>query len=364
MLYLLHQPFKNTNTKENDMSKVKTIIVTTKLTGRGNPNKEGKEGKFLWNAAAKSAKNAAGDNDAVAVQFVDTSNDNCTFGKANYYKDAAGNIIRKPKLSGDRVRHDIFKSTNNAAIKEDINTLVAFIASAEGILRGYLNPNKNGTTTKRKSPIIVTDAELTNGAISQIENHSSSGTRTDTSFFTKESLGATEYEFTTHVDLSELGVLSCCDTFDRPCVPEELQQLFEKKLSDNGISFKKVALRKQSDVQPEICYKLDDKSVNFLVNLLLYKISQIYSGNATEYVQFDSMKVILVNEDGTREEVKFTDGHLEKDFEVASQYVEADYDEALAAERLTRELIKKTQEKEPKKGGKKGKKSDKSTEEN
>lgn len=344
------------------MSKTKLIIVNATLKGHGCPNKEGKEGKYLWNAWAKSVKNAAGDNDAVAIQFVDTKNDNCTFAKANYYKKD-GSIVRTVKLSGDCIRHNIFGSINNAAIKEDINTLIAFTASPEGLIRGYLNPTKSGTTTKRKSPLTVTDAELTNGAISQIENHSSSGSRTDTSFFSKESLGDTEFAFTAHIDLSELGVLSCCDTFDRPCVAEELQQLFEKKLADNGIVVKKLALRKKSDFQPEICYQLNDESVNFLVNKLLYKITQIHFGNATEFVQFNDMEVIFVDEFGTREKVKFKDGLLEKEFKVASQYVEADYDEALAAERTTRELIKKTKEKEPK--AKKGKKKvEESTESN
>jgi hypothetical protein len=331
------------------MSKVKTIIVNGTLTGKGCPNKEGKDGAFMWNAWASSQKKAASEDETVAVQFAKSENDNYTFAKANYYKDEkTGKIERRVKISGDCLRHNIFGSTNSAAIKEDASTLIAYTASAEGILRGYLATVKGSTTAKNKSKFTMTDAELSNGAISQLETHSSSGARTNTSLFSKESLGDTEFKFTAHIDVSELGVLSCCDTFDRPCVQEEFQQLYEKKLSENGIDFKKVALRKKSDVQAEICYKLDDKSVNYLVNLLLYKISQLHFGNATEFVQFSEFAdggVIFVNEDGTRETVKFTDGHLEKDFEVASQYVEADYDEALAAERRTRKLVEETKNK-------------------
>ena len=340
------------------MAKTKLIIVNATLKGRGCPNKEGLEGKYLWNAWAKSRHNAASENEAVPVQFVDSSKNNCTFAKANYSL-RNGNIVRTVKLSGDCIRHNIFCSTNNSAIKEDINTLIAYVSSPEGIIRGYFAPIKDTTTSKRKSPITVTDAELTNGAISQIEIHSSAGARVDNSFFSKETLGETEFAFTVHIDLSELGVLSCCDTFDRPCVPEEYQQVFEKKLAANGIGFKKVALRKKNDVQPEVCYKLDDKTVNYLVNLLLHKITQIHFGNATEYVQFNNMSVICVNDDGTRKPVKFTNGHLEKDIKVCSQYVEADYDAALAAERKTRELIKATKEKEPKSAKKTGKKAPK-----
>ena len=336
--------------------KTKSIIVKYSLKGHGAPNKEGKDGKFNWNVWARSNNTDAEGNYVPNVQTVDAKNDNCSFAKANYYKGKDGKIDRRVKLSGDAIRHATFGSVNNAAIKEDITTWIAFSASHEGIVRGYLNPDKNGTTVKNKSPLTMTDAELDNGAISQIENHSSSGARTDTSFFAKESVGESHFSGEAFIDLSELGVLSCCDTFDRPCVKEEYQHLFEKKLSENGFSFKKVALRKKSDVQPEICYQFDDATVNDLVNLLLLKISSIRFGNATEYVQFEGMKVIFVNDDGTREEVAFKDGRLEKEFSVASQYEEANYDEALAAERLTRELIKQTKEKAPK--GKKGKKAE------
>jgi len=337
-------------------NKTKSIIVSFTLAGHGAPNKEGKDGKFNWNAWARSVNKDAEGNYVPDVQVVDAKNDNCTFAKANYYRGEDGRIVRRVKISGDALRHAIFGSVNNAAIKEDVTTWIAFSASHEGIVRGYLNPDKNGTTVKNKSPLYVSDAELDNGAISQIENHSSSGARTDTSFFAKESVGQSHFSGEAFIDLSELGVMSCCDTFDRPCVKEEYQQLFEKKLSENGFSFKKVALKKKSDVQPEICYQFDDATVNALVNLLLEKISNIRIGNATECVQFEGMKVIFVNEDGTREEVAFKDGRLEKEFSVASQYEEADYDAALAAERLTRELIQKTKEKAPK--PKKGKKAE------
>ena len=342
-------------------NKTKSIIVSFTLAGHGAPNKEGKDGKFNWNAWARSVNKDADGNYVPNVQVVDAKNDNCTFAKANYYMGDDGRIVRRVKISGDALRHSIFGSVNNAAIKEDVTTWITFSTSHEGLVRGYLNPDKNGTTVKRKSPLTVTDAELDNGAISQIENKSSSGVRTDTSFFAKEILGKSHFCGEAFIDLSELGVLSCCDTFDRPCVKEEFQQLFEKKLSDNGIGFKKVALRKKSDFQPEICYQFDDATVNELVNILLWKISNIRIGNATEYAQFEGMKVTFVNEDGTREEVAFRDGRLEKDFSVASQYEEADYDEALAAERLTRELIQKTKEK-PAKGNKKGKKSEETSE--
>lgn len=340
------------------MAKTKLIIVNATLKGRGCPNKEGKEGKYLWNAWTRSRRNADDGKGMFPAQFVNPDNDNCVFAKANYSM-RNGTIDRTVKISGECLRHNIFGSTNNAAIKEDINTLIAYTASPEGIIRGYFVPAQSNKTTKRKSPITVTDAELTNGAISQIESHSSSGARTDKSFFAKETLGETKFAFTVHIDLSELGVLSCCETFDRPCVLAEYQHLYEKKLTANGIGFKKVALRKKNDVQPEICYKLDDKSVNYLVNLLLHKITQLHFGNATEYVQFDSMTVFCVNDDGTRKPVKFTNGHLDKDIKVCSQYVEADYDEALAAERTTKELIKKTKEKEPKSAKKPGKKAPK-----
>lgn len=339
------------------IAKVKTIKLNVALAGFGCPNKEGKEGKYMYNQYAMNRRTRAKNGETFGVQTVDPTVDNCTFAKSNVYVDKDGNLDRKAKLSGDCIRHNIFGTIMNPAIKEDVTTLVAYIASHEGLVRGYLNPDKNGTTTKRKSPLTVTDAELDNDAVPQIETHSSSGARTDTSFFTKERYGKTHFSFEAFIDLSELSVLSCCDTFDRPCVKEEHQQLFEAQLKKNGIGFKKLALKKKNDHQGEVCYQLDDKSVNELVNILLKKISNIHISNATEFVDFESMTVTFIKEDGTREDVKFTDGKLEKEFSVASQYEETDYDKALEAERLTREAIKGTKEKPAKKTSKK--KSDK-----
>ena len=338
------------------IAKVKTIKLSVALAGFGCPNKEGTEGKYMYNQYAMNRRARANKGETFGVQTVDPKVDNCTFAKSNVYVDKDGNLDRKVKLSGDCIRHAIFGSTVNPAIKEDVTTLVAYIASHEGLVRGYLNTSDTSTTTKRKSPLTVTDAELDNDAVSQIETHSSSGARTENSFFSKERIGKSHFSFEAFIDLSELSVLSCCDTFDRPCVKEEHQQLFEAQLTKNGIGFKKIALKKKNDHQGEVCYQLDDKSVNDLVNVLLKKISNIHISNATEFVDFESMTVTFIKEDGTRENVKFSDGKLEKDFSVASQYEETDYDKALEAERAIREMLNEKKNKKDKKGKKGSKK--------
>lgn len=328
--------------------KTKQIILDVTLTGRNAVNMEGADGRFAWNSFAKAFNEATG-TDGQKISYI--TDGNCSVAKANYYvKD--GKVYRKLKISSDCLRHNTFKSVTNAAIKEDITAMIAYSTSIEGLSRGYLIPLDGGTTAKRKSPMTFTDAEEDGGAISIMENHSSSGYRDNTSLFRRETVGSTHYSFRVFIDLSEMGILSCCDTFDRPCVREECQQLFEASLGKNGIEFEKGAFQKKSDVQPEICYKLSDKSVNDIVNSVVKKITEMFFGSATAYAEFESIKATFVNEDGSREAVGVTDGRLDKTFEVSSQYEPADMDEALKAERLARASVTKAK-KGDKKGGKK-----------
>ena len=333
--------------------KAKKIELNVTLAGFGNPNKEGKEGKYLYNQYAKAKNDQAKTEGGAFLPMA--LNDNITFMKANMYKD--GNRINK--MSSDCIRHAIFGVINNPAAKEDITTLIAENASYSGLIRGYLNPSKTDTTTKRKSPLTVTDAELDNGAVSQLETHSSSGPRTDTSFFVKESLGKSHFTFTARVDLSELAVLACSDTMDRPCVRPDLQPIFEQKLSENGFVFKKVALVKKNSVQPEICYVFDDETVNKFVNYLIAQIQQIDIYNATEYVQFESVKATVTLEDGTRKDIDIVDGKLAEKISVKLQYEEASMEAAIEAEKKVRELIQQTNTKDTTKSKSSKKKSDK-----
>ena len=329
------------------MQKAKKIEFTVSLAGFGSPNKEGKEGKYLYNQHVKAknelAKNEGGSFLPMAL------NDNITFMKANGYKDGRGRVI---KTSGDCIRHAIFDTVNNPATKEDITALIAENTSYVGLIRGYLNPSKTDTTTKRKSPLTVSDAELDNDAVSQLETHSSSGPRSDTSFFVKESLGKSHFTFTARLDLSELSVLACSDTLDRPCVRPDLQPLFEQKLSENGFVFKKVALCKKNSVQPEICYLFDDDTVNKFVNYLIGQIQKIDLHNATEYLEFESMKATVTLDDGTRKNVDIVNGQLAEKISVALQYDETSMDAALEAEQKVRDLLQQTKTREPKKAKK------------
>ena len=340
------------------MQQAKNIEFTVILTGHGSPNKEGSEGKIAYNqyVTEKNAliRSSAEQSDGNFLQK--QINDNVNFLKSNYYKGGKRII----KLSGDCIRHAIFNAINNPATKEDITALIEEDASVTGILRGYLNPSKTDITTKRKSPLTVTDAELDNDAVPQFEVHSVSGPRTDTSFFVKESIGETRFKFTVRLDLSELSVLSCCDTMDRPCVRPDLKPLFEQKLKDNGLSFKQVALRKANSVQAEVCYVFDDETVNKMVNYLIKQIQQIDIYNATEYVQFESMTAKVTTGDGTRKTVAIENGELVEKFEVKRQYVEASLDEALAAEKKVRECLDQTKKKD--KGSSKSKSKAKSEE--
>jgi hypothetical protein len=332
------------------MKKVKLIVLNHTVSGFGIVNKEGTDGVYNYNRAVKSQG---------AGQFIDSEHKNTTIAKANYYKNG-DKIDRIIKVSSQCVGHNIYGSVHNVLINEDATTFLAYAASKEGILRGYFRGKKGDDSAKKKGAVTITDVELDkdamdNVAVSQIEAHGNSGAKTDNSLYYTETLGRTHYSGKIFIDVSELQVMSCSDTFDRQSIPTKLQPFFEKQLAANGIEFKKVPLKKKNDIQPESCYMFSYRTVNELVNYFITRLTKLLTRNSTSMVEHESVTAQFITDEGDHYDVKIVDGKLAEEFSVESQYEISDHEAALAAERAVREAIEATKNKEPK-SSKKGKK--------
>lgn len=151
-------------------------------------------------------------------------NDNTKLAKKIFFetdkKDENGNPIMdyKIKVSADCLRHGIFENevdVVNPSIMQMDNVFAQYLLSPVGLSRGYMFTYKDSSAVKRKSPLTITDAIQTDGNKSNIEVGSTTGERSETSFFYTEKIGDTTYESKGVIDLKQLMFVSADAKFDR-----------------------------------------------------------------------------------------------------------------------------------------------------
>lgn len=299
--------------KNNTNKSIKTITFTVTLNGNGGVNWEGSNGNK--EAFIQSCKDAGIDPN-VTGKFVK----NIKWHKANYYRKD-GKLVRKLKISADCIRHQM-AGVKNSTITINDAIWAAYLASQEALCRGYLFPVENDITIIRKSPISVTDAEETSGAIPMVESKSASGVRNDTSYFQQETFGNTVWEFEVTVNLSELQFIPVSDIYSRRAVPRKLENIVLKNLKSayGDVTTGYFAMKNASVDTPEYGFMLPDSAVRELVKWYADTVKNIDIRKATGYATFASMKVSAL--DDNNEVIK--DFDLDSDYGVCSQYVEGD----------------------------------------
>lgn len=293
--------------------KIKTISFHVTLDGMGGVNWEGANGN-------KDAFVKAMIDLGLSPNVTNQKVKNIKWHKANYYiRD--GKMVHVLKISADCIRHQMAGAKNSAITLID-SVWAEYLASNEALVRGYFFPKEGEITTKRKSPLSVTDAEEVSGVISMIENKSASGVRNDTSFFQQETFGSTVWEFTITLNLSELQFIPASDIYDRRAVPRHLEntmlQKYRDKFGDVKDGYYKM---KYASVDiPEYGYMLPQSAVRTLVNWYADTVRNIYILDATSHAKYVKMTVSALDEDNNLVD----NFDLNSDYEVCSQYVEGD----------------------------------------
>ncbi len=150
-------------------------------------------------------------------------NKNVKLGKKVFFETNNGDgdapkMDYKLKISADCLRHAIYEhnvDVVNPSIMQLDNVFANYLLSPVGMTRGYMFTYKDASSIKRKSPLTISDAIQSNGSKSNIEVGSTTGERSETSFFYTEKVGDINYTAKGIIDLRSLMFISADAKFDR-----------------------------------------------------------------------------------------------------------------------------------------------------
>ncbi len=214
---------------------MKAILFKGTLKGRGIVNYDGKDKRWLLKLHKRNEGGSA-------LDFDNFKAGKHTFREIGRDENNKPHYDVKLKISSDCLRHAIFSMDfpfQNNTIMHSKKLLNRSIASVAGLLRGYMFEAVGFTGLKRKSPVIIVDAEQTCNSLSTIDLHSTSGSKkkndnddtAGTSLFFKETIGSVEYGFSGVINLTELQFISLSEAFDRMAVnPDEFENLYRPHL--------------------------------------------------------------------------------------------------------------------------------------
>lgn len=193
------------------------------------------------------------------------------------------------------------------AIMTDENIYCNYLLSDVGLTRGYMFAKSvDGNTLKRKSPLTITDAIQTNNNVSNLmEVGSTTGERTDTSFFTVEKIGDVTYSAKGVIDLKTLAFVPADVRFDRAAV---MTEWCEKGLIDRVLRFHygdeaqyKIGYFTSSakyltNTFAEYGIMLGDEIVNRLVKHILTNILKLNIRRNTAWTKCESLEIKIVDD--------------------------------------------------------------------
>lgn len=280
-------------------------------------------------------------NNQTNLNYLKYYDKNVKYAKKNFYVDEFGEVKYKLKISSDCLRNTIFNDFHSPSLLSHTReVLMRNLGSMNTLLRGTLLATKK-ETLKRKSPVLLCDAEQTNNSLSTLEVKTRSGQKaasdikvkegeevlvndsSDNTFYYEETVGETEYETIGTIDLSLLQFISLDPIFDRYFFNDENYDLFKLFLSSNMPSFadnqgvKYFKLRDTEFILPEKGILLSNEDCNNLVrhffNLLLKNNRISRKGGFAEIssIQYKIVNNVLTdtidNEDGWTEIKNFKD---------------------------------------------------------
>lgn len=208
----------------NFNKKVTNIIFKAKMDGVGTVNFDGSDSRWIAKAYGNPAIKTPYNNDNIKIAKSVYSQVGVDENDMPVYK-------RTLKISSECLRHAIFEKDYdviNGRIMKNDAILSSYISSPAALLRGYMFADDK-CTIKAKSPITISSALETSGAVINPELGSVSGDKSGTSLFYTENTGKTEYDVEGYVNLKQLEFLSCDDFFERRAVKDSWVE------SENGM---------------------------------------------------------------------------------------------------------------------------------
>ena len=249
-----------------------------------------------------------------SAQLERLDTDNVIFAKANYYNNPNYNpgdeprskkYLRTIKISGAGLRHAIHEDVmpfhtpqffQNPAIRKEI------LSSMDYILRGYMyapcKGSSDGETIRRASAYVISDAEEVGGAASSMEVCSTSGERSNTSLFYKETIGDSKYVATGSIDMAQLQFISASPNADRMALNDDDIRLVStemiRKYGENSIREGYYHLLGATKPLAERGLLLSDEMVNNMVTYLFERIAAMYLNKQSSYAKVTKIRAKVI----------------------------------------------------------------------
>ena len=308
--------------------KLKSIRFRVTLTGEGVVNYDHAEQRFFLDKHCGGASVKNENQSFAKKQFFSLYDSVEEYESAvKKYAEANGKSFEEAKknvpeygynlkISSNCIRKNIFGGTSDsdAVLWEFPAAAANYIADPLGYIRGYTCARNDRTTFKKKTCLNVTDA-VDSHAVLYSEVFTKSGDRDDTSFFTKETAGKTNYVFEAFFDVSEAQFASLDDYFARRAIPADyyegknyIEKAFEKKYG--RIPYTTGVFSKNNDIfgqsYGEYGLKMDDRFINDIIKVAASRLLSIridrtggYAETAiVEYKPIYSSEDVIDSENG------------------------------------------------------------------
>ena len=203
-------------------------------------------------------------------------------------------------ISQNCIRHHLFRDQAFDLHYAKDKNLEQVLASATGLIRGYVVPSSQ---CKRTSPLLLEDFvdQLGNG---NFEQFGQAGERDSSSFFSKTTFGDTEYISYGSISIEQLQFISLDAKFDRASMiikegqGEEVAELVQQYIQSLNSELSPEAIFHPNYVRNGTIFEegengilLNQDAIQILVEETIRKIRELSIRQAKAYMYIDSVEV-------------------------------------------------------------------------
>lgn len=240
-----------------------------------------------------------------------------------YRKEATDIDFKKTPLyiSQNCIRHHLFRDQAfdvHYANKSKTEDLTKMLASATGLVRGYVVPSSQN---KRTSPLLLEDFvdQLGNG---NFEQFGQAGERDSSSFFSKTTFGDTEYIAYGSISIEQLQFISLDKKFDREAMGikvgqgEEVAKAVQAFIQTLNPDLKPEAIFHENYVrngtifeEGEVGILLNQDAIQALVDYTIELISELSIRQAKAYMYVNEV-IVDYNDSNKMMRIKRDEGSI------------------------------------------------------
>lgn len=279
------------------MKKIKNVLFELELKGQGIVNMDSGDQKWIHR------------NEQTHLRQENTSNENCSYAKKNFYRDPNGKLKWKLKISSDCLRKSMFENdvlTQSPKVTHNDTVLYSFLFSIALIIKGWMFANKK-ETLKRKGALTICEAQQTNDSVSHMDWYSRSGEKTqnsaeteksDNTIFKKETIGDVEYKTQGSIDVSNLQFISCDQSLDRysfnPDKFELAKMFLNMRLPNFNSELGYYQIKNSSLLLPEKGILFSNENVVFLIKETLKRLFSLNVKRSSSFASTSKLRIKLV----------------------------------------------------------------------